>query len=908
MKKPLQPFLDSCPQRRTSPFLRRGLTVLATALALLGGPANALAQSDNFDSGTLGSQWSAYQFFPQSYTFVPSGAGKALRIQASPVPDTAPAAAAIAQTNVYTDFYVALDLVNWAIQDQAVVLLGQWTPGGSDGLSEGTGMILNYDVAQDGENAGDRKGGQFQINSIAPGFVADTKAAADITLEPGRSYRLVFQGVGTTYTGRVYDLHDLTTPLVTLNVDDATYSNGLCGFLSFSRNGTTGVTDVTIDNYHAGATDPEPTASPALPHPIEGTPVVVTRAPASRFADFHPATSGISFQANTFTAGQIDAATTKLFLNGVDVSASLAPLPASGSTASFTTAAGTLAANQLYSARIELQDTTGALRSTNTFWFDTFSDSYVGTAPVRTIEAEDYNYANGLYQSGVIPVSGLDTNGSLVGGTGAGYYNLLGTAEVDYFKPGGSFNAVLSEYRTEDRVQITQGSALISGRDEAGDIVDTLTQATDPYRINDTQRSQYTAAKVLEYQVRLTSPGDWMNYTREFVAGNYHVYLRCGSFGATTAYLDQVTSDPTKTGQTTVRLGEFEISNHLMRLNYRYEPLTSGGAPAGVNLSGVTTLRLTLAGTESKDARVVALDYLLLVPVAAASSTTVFDDFNDGNDTANPAWDHYDPIGGITAPPATFTFPEGHYRITAPAQQAPDCDAGPARAGSFIRNAGYESFYVSADLVDFDDTVRQVFGIGARITTPGLGTTGGYLFSWEPGSGVIPGETNGDLDISILVNEAASGQIETAPSGLHLTKGKSYRFVFMGNGNNFEARVYELPDINNPLIILPGTDPDNTYPSGVVGLISASNGDCTVGADATWDNFLATTAEPRLSVSLAGNAATLTWPAIPFILQSSPSFTAPVWTAITTGISEAGGQKSYSTPAVGTAFYRLTYP
>ena len=158
------------------------------------------------------------------------------------------------------------------------------------------------------------------------------------------------------------------------------------------------------------------------------------------------------------------------------------------------------------------------------------------------------------------------------------------------------------------------------------------------------------------------------------------------------------------------------------------------------------------------------------------------------------------------------------------------------------------------------------------------------------------------------MNEAAVAQIETVPSALHLTKGKSYRFVFAGSGNNFEARVYELPDINNPLIVLTGTDPENTYPAGQVGLIVASNEDCAVGADATWDNFLATTAEPDLAVSLSGSSVTLTWPAIPFVLQSSPSLTTPVWTPITSGISEAGGQKSYSTSAEGTAFYRLTYP
>ncbi|MCW5558722.1 MAG: hypothetical protein KIT22_12955 [Verrucomicrobiae bacterium] len=890
--------------------LPRSLGALGTALALAAGAVAVQAQSDNFDADTLGAQWTKYQFIPQSYTFVPSEGGQALRIQANPIPNTAPAAAAISQSTVYTDFYVSVDLVNWQINDQALVLLAQWTPGGGDGLSEGSGIIMNYDVAQDGEKDSDRKGGQIQINTVFPGFVTATKAAGDLTLEPGHSYRMVFQGMGTTYTARVYDTQDLTAPLVTLQVEDSTYSSGLSGFLSFSRAGTTGVTDVTIDNYFAAATDPNADLAPLLPPPVSGTPTVVSRTPASRFTNFHPVADGIRFEARTFSTAQIDAAATKLLLNGTDVSASLAPLPPNGTSATFTTAAGTLASNTVYAARIELQDTTGTLRSTHTFWFDTFTDAFVGALPARTIEVEDYNYSDGLFQTGVIPVSGLDENGAQVGGGGgaAGYYATVGTPEVDYFKPGGSYHSELSEYRPEDRVQITQGSTFTGVRDEAGDILDDLTLSTDPYRIHDTQRSQYRAAKVWEYQVRLTSPGDWMNYTREIAEGDYQVYLRCGSFGSTSVHLDKVTSDPKQPNQTTERLGTFDISNHLMRLNYRYEPLLVDGRPAAIHLSGTTTLRLTLAGTALKDDRTVSLDYLLLIPATESSDDTVFDDFNDGNDTANPAWEHYDPIGGLTASPATFTFPDGHYRIIAPAQQDPDCGAGPARAGTFIKDRLYSDFEVSADLIDFDDTVRQAFGLAARIVNPGLGTTGGYLASWEPGGGALPGENNGDLDISILVNEAAVGQIETAPSGLHLEKGKSYRFVFRGSGNNFEFRVYDLANLDVPLIVLPGTDPDNTYTSGLVGLITASNGDCAVGADATWDNFLAKLPEPRLAIQLDGSTASLSWPAVPSTLESSPSLTAPAWTAITSGITEADGQKHHSTQADGTLYYRLVFP
>ncbi len=890
---------------------------LATAALALGIQINANAQSDNFDSGSLSASWTKYHLNPAlvTYSFPSTANGKGLRIQANPFPGTFPAAAAVAQANNYTDFYLALDIVNWVVEDQAAVLIAHWTPGGAAGLAEATGMILNYDVAQDGDTPGDRKGGQLQINTIAPGFSASTLAAADITFEPGHSYRLVFKCVGTLYTGQAYDLNDLTKPLVTFYADDATYPSGLCGFLSFSRNGTVGTTDVTIDNYYAAATDPNAATAPVLAHPVPGTPSVTARVPAARWANFHNPASGISFTAKTLTADQINAAATKLYLNGVDVSASLAPLPANGATASFSTAPGTLVANQIYAAQIELENTAGTLKYTNTFWFDTFSDAYVGS--LKTVEIENYNYSNGLYQLDPIPVSGLDNNNVLVngniaaGGNDKGYYAFAGAAGVDYSKPGGNYNLVFAEYRPADRVQITQGSYTVGSRDEAGDIVDRLTNAP-PLRIQSTQRSQYLAANLPEYQVRLTSPGDWMNYTRSFTPTNYHVYLRCASFGSTTVYLDQVTSDPTVPNQATTRFGAFNVGNHIQRLNYKYEPLMVGSSPAVVSLSGLQTLRLTLGGTPTKDERLVVLDYLLLIPtsdsptlVSPVYPPTVFDNFNDGNDT-DPRWSHYDPLVNLAISNSTFSVTGGVYHIISPVPEVPDF--GPARVGSFLAGDIYTDFYVSADLIDFDDTIRQAFGVAARIQTPGLGTTAGYLFSWEPGSGPLPGTSNGDLDISKLINESPVGQIETAPSGLHLTRGKSYRFVFMGHGNDFEGQVYELPDTVNPLIRLPAHDPDNLYTSGQVGLVVASQGSTTIPADATFDNFLVTTAEPRLSVDSSGGKVSLTWPFIAYRLQGSPSLSAPSWTDITTGITVSGGQYHYTAPATGPRYFRLINP
>ena len=81
-----------------------------------------------------------------------------------------------------------------------------------------------------------------------------------------------------------------------------------------------------------------------------------------------------------------------------------------------------------------------------------------------------------------------------------------------------------------------------------------------------------------------------------------------------------------------------------------------------------------------------------------------------------------------------------------------------------------------------------------------------------------------------------------------------------------------------------------------------------IPGDATWDNFLATTAEPRLTVSVSGGSVVLNWPFIPYRLQSSPSLSSPVWTDVTTGITLSSGHYVYSAPATDSGYFRLSYP
>ncbi|NGO39286.1 hypothetical protein G4L39_07725 [Limisphaera ngatamarikiensis] len=575
-------------------------------------------------------------------TFPAAGEGRALRLRANPVPGTAPAVGMWYRTNEYTDFYVALDLVDWPGTDknQAVVLFGHLTDATTGTVhpninpATAQGVICNYDTSQYGEGPTDRRQGQFQINVVNAGFNTRTLAVAEVTLEPGRSYRMTFRSKSNRYTAELYDYHDLTRPLVVLEAEDFSFYSGACGFLGFSRQGTEGTVDLTVDNYYCGPDHPHANEVPVMVHPVAGTPQVVARNPTNRFTHFHPAVEGIRFTVSTFSDTAIDVSATRLYLNGQDVSGALQPLPANASTVTLATAPGTLAPNRVYAARIEVQDVSGTRRSTNTFWFDTFQESLLEAPPFKTIECEDYNYESGRFQTDPVPPSGYTPDGTLVNGSGVGYYDLVGTPNVDYFDTRTSPEGGWNDYRTWDAVGTS------SGNQDLSDLTHFLRDPLPAGLI----RSKYTRLGLQEYVVARTEPGEWLNYTRMFVPTNYHVYLRVGSFGATEAELGRVTSDPTRPDQTVVSLGRFYISNHLMRIHQTYVPLMRDGQPAVVALAGQETLRLTMGGVPGQDARKVYLNYLLFVPVAALPEPVRLEVSREGSDVV-------------------LTWPEGPWRL-----------------------------------------------------------------------------------------------------------------------------------------------------------------------------------------------------------------------------------------------------
>src|ERR1051326_3037173 len=298
---------------------------------------------------------------------------------------------------------------------------------------------------------------------------------------------------------------------------------------------------------------------------------------------------------------------------------------------------------------------------------------------------------------------------------------------------------------------------------------------------------------------------------------------------------------------------------------------------------------------------------VLLLSICALSCSLIAqsDNFNGGNDNS---WMRYDPLGDLGAgPQATFSFPNGAYRIRATKNPLFPAAVGPARAGSLRQDATYTDFYVAVDIINWDDTIRQAFGILARVSTPGLGMTAGYAFTYERGSGVTP--TSGGLDISRIDAETPTG-VPTGPSSIHLEAGKSYRLVFIGKGANLEGRVYGLPDITTPLITISGSD--TTYPGGTCGLVIYDNNGSSgaINPDATFDNYLATDVEPpRLNLSINDfHEITVCWtnPGTAFLLQGANSLPATTWTDIPAPYDAQGDQLCHTEDAsTGWKFYRL---
>jgi hypothetical protein len=232
----------------------------------------------------------------------------------------------------------------------------------------------------------------------------------------------------------------------------------------------------------------------------------------------------------------------------------------------------------------------------------------------------------------------------------------------------------------------------------------------------------------------------------------------------------------------------------------------------------------------------------------AAHAQTFTDDFNDGNDADWTRYNVLQPFGLG----ATFTFPGGNsYNIDAPGNySAPQLGGG--RAGSIVTSSssGFNDFRITHDVTDWNDGREYVFGPIARTTTPGLGTTDGYL--------LILHATDHDFQLLRIEGEAPNSE-ELGTADIEMPADRNFRIVYSGLGTQLNAMVYDLADLTAPLggfsvdAANYGPQPTPTpYTTGAVGLIvaqadSASNPPPPPGAPyaATFDNF-------RVTVPMSG--------------------------------------------------------
>lgn len=259
----------------------------------------------------------------------------------------------------------------------------------------------------------------------------------------------------------------------------------------------------------------------------------------------------------------------------------------------------------------------------------------------------------------------------------------------------------------------------------------------------------------------------------------------------------------------------------------------------------------------------------------------ITDDFNDGNDDG---WIRYDPIASEPeyGDQGTWSFPNGAFRLQAAGSPAPNL-FGPARIGS-LRPEVYSDFYATVDVVDWEESlVEQAIALIGRLTDSGLFTTKCYLMAYQAGTRDIHIERIADENFERLVGPS---------SNVTLVPGKTYRFTFSGKGALLTGQVFELPDTENPIVEVSGTDTD-PYQSGINGLIIIDNSSSWDSpADVTFDNYFSTDVvppriipRPRLKFrDLGFRELELSWPSneSQFVLQSSTSLSGSTtdWTDV----------------------------
>jgi hypothetical protein len=271
----------------------------------------------------------------------------------------------------------------------------------------------------------------------------------------------------------------------------------------------------------------------------------------------------------------------------------------------------------------------------------------------------------------------------------------------------------------------------------------------------------------------------------------------------------------------------------------------------------------------------------LCAPAGLGAQT---DDFNDGDDAG---WVHYDPLGTFLGVPQNmWSFPSGRYRLQA--APTPNPAGGPGRVGSLRQDVLYSNFHFEVDVLDWNSTGTNAFGLIARVQpNPAFGTLSGYTFGYVSGDNY--------LALVRVDGERTRGIPGSPPFPIILTPGHGYRMSFTGKGSQLTGRLFDFSDLDHPLAEVPASDA--TYAEGTSGLIAFGVNAGALGpVDVTFDNYAATDrARPRLQVELSEftfNLLYVRWPQFEgegYTLQSASSPAADaIWTDVTNDIVTEG--------------------
>jgi hypothetical protein len=275
------------------------------------------------------------------------------------------------------------------------------------------------------------------------------------------------------------------------------------------------------------------------------------------------------------------------------------------------------------------------------------------------------------------------------------------------------------------------------------------------------------------------------------------------------------------------------------------------------------------------------------------------DNFNDGTDDG---WTHYNPINT-----GSWSFPNGAYRIQSAPSPIPT-QLGPARAGSMRTSEDYSLFYTAVDVVTWDNTLNEVFGLSARVreSNPGAGTTDGYAFVYY-----TRGAGNGEVRLLRIDNEDVTS---LGAAALPLLPDQVYRFVFTGVGAQLNGQVFAATNLTVPLATV--TASDNFYATGTVGVFVYDNSSGSAGrADVTFDNYQSNELTPTLTIEKDSSSTDmrLSWPswAANYRLERSEVIpgTPQDWENLGSDFQQIGDSiVTFDDSSRAQAFYRLAKP